>query len=66
MPPDIGRIVAALKDQAVGRCRERLEQAAGRTKDLIGNGTPARTGTGFSREYEESGVTARLKRKHGL
>ncbi|MEN6611125.1 MAG: hypothetical protein ABFC24_09790 [Methanoregulaceae archaeon] len=66
MPPDIGRIVSALKDQAVGRCRERLEHAAGRTKAIIGNGIPAKTIDKLPSEPEEHGVTSLLKRKHGL
>lgn len=66
MPPDIGRIVSALKDQAVGRCRERLLQAAGRTKSVIGNEIPLKTAERLPCDPEEHGVTSLLKRKHGL
>ncbi|MDD1683571.1 MAG: hypothetical protein LUO98_07030 [Methanoregula sp.] len=55
MPPDTDKKISALRDTAVGRCRERLEQAARKATS-----SSAITG------QDESGFTSLLKRRHGL
>jgi len=64
MAQDISKILGSLQAAAVSRCRERLDEAAVRAKDLIsgaGDKTSART-----HERAEYGVTSVLKRRHGL
>ena len=66
MVNDIIKAIDALKNTAVARCRERIEEAAQKARGLRG-GDPAE-------EREESpgsseprcGVTSILKRRHGL
>jgi hypothetical protein len=62
---DITKIIGSLQATAVNRCRERLDEAAVRAKDLIGRG-----GCGDERApaygKPEYGVTSVLKRRHGL
>ena len=61
---DITKILKSLQTTAVNRCRERLDEAALRAKNLIGKGDEEKTGP--SHDDEKYGVTSLLKRKHGL
>lgn len=62
---DITRIIRSLQATAVNRCRERLDEAAEKARDLINRGE---NGAGESPAHEkaEYGVTSILKRRHGL
>ncbi len=67
MPRDIGRIIESLKNEAVGRCRDRLEQAAGLAKTMVKNGSSRAGRDGRTPvPREEYGVAVPLKRRHGL
>jgi len=66
MARDMTKIIDTLRDTAVGRCRERLEQAALRAKGLIRNGNSTGKSESPPAKAPEYGVTSLLKRKHGL
>jgi hypothetical protein len=64
MVTDIGGIIRSLHTTAVNRCRERLDEAALKARGLIRNNDPD---SGGSHEQEERyGVTAVIKKRHGL
>jgi len=63
---DIKKVIDTLRDAAVGKCRERLEQAALRSKGQINNGRPYEKKEKTSLQPHQYGVTSLLKRKHGL
>ncbi len=63
---DITKVVDGLRQAAVRKCRERLENAALRAKRLIDNGQPQAKKEDKSSEPPQYGVTSLLKRKHGL
>jgi len=65
MAQDITKILKSLQTTAVNRCRERLDEAALRAKNLIGRGGEAET-RDPAPETPQYGVTSVLKRKHGL
>jgi hypothetical protein len=67
MTGDIDKKIVKLKDLAIDRCRERIEQAKLKAKELM-NG-----GEGLERQKEKKtnhiqpyGVTSFLKKRHGL
>jgi hypothetical protein len=62
---DITKIISSLQTTAVNRCRERLDEAAIRARDLIsrGEGGDEKCAAYNTPEY---GVTSLLKRRHGL
>ena len=64
MAKDVTGVIKSLQASAVGRCRERLEDAAERARGLISHERSA-AGGGRLREPEH-GVTTVLKRRHGL
>lgn len=66
MPKDFTATIGALRDAAVGRCRDRIEQAAIRARDLVGSGKPADTAEERHPCGKEYGVTSVLKQRHGL
>jgi hypothetical protein len=66
MSGDIDKKIVRLKDLAIDRCRERIEQAKLKAKDLM-------NGEGLERQKEKKtnhiqpyGVTSFLKKRHGL
>ena len=61
---DISKILGTLQAAAVSRCRERLDEAAVRAKDLMSGGGDGRSAA--THERPEYGVTSVLKRRHGL
>ena len=65
MAQDITKILKSLQASAVNRCRERLDEAALRAKNLIGRGDDAEKREPAP-EKPQYGVTSVLKRKHGL
>ena len=58
--------INTLRNIAVGRCRERLDQAAQKAKDLINNGQSVEQKEKPLSGKEQYGVTSLLKHKHGL
>lgn len=64
MQDNILTIIGTLKAETIGRCRERIDRASGKAREIVGNGQPAcRAG---SQEVERHGVTEIIKRRHGL
>jgi len=66
MSLDSDKKIGKLKDIAIGRCRERIEQAACKAKELINNSSPERKEERYRYNNQPSGMTSFLKRKHGL
>ncbi len=66
MAGNINNKIGKLKDIAIGRCRERIEQAACKAKGLMNRpkseGEKERT-TNYT---QPSGITSFFKKKHGL
>jgi hypothetical protein len=65
MAQDIAKILKSLQISAVNRCRERLDEAALRAKNLISRGDDEEK-KGPAHDKPDYGVTSVLKRKHGL
>jgi len=66
MTRDINNKIGKLKDMAIGRCRERIEQAACKAKELMNkpeSGGEKEDTTNYPRP---SGITSFLKKRHGL
>jgi len=55
-----------LKDIAIGRCRERIEMAACKAKEVMNNPTPEGKDNRYRYNNQPSGMTSFLKRRHGL
>jgi hypothetical protein len=55
-----------LRCAAIGRCRERLDQAAQKAKGLLRNGQSHDREDKTPPCNEQYGVTSLMKRKHGL
>lgn len=66
MATDITKTINALRCTAVGRCRERLEQAALKAKAMLKNGKLEEKKEKPPPSEEQYGVTTLMKRKHGL
>jgi hypothetical protein len=66
MVKDITKTINALRCTAVGRCRERLEQAAQKAKGILKNGQQEEKKETAPPSEEQYGVTSLMKRKHGL
>jgi hypothetical protein len=66
MGKDLAKSINELRCAAVGRCRERLEQAAQKAKGIIKNGQDEEKEDKAPPCKEQYGVTSLLKRKHGL
>jgi hypothetical protein len=66
MPLNSDKKIGKLKDIAIGRCRERIELAASKAKELMNK--PVREGLDISDwNYEQSSqITSFLKKRHGL
>ncbi len=62
MKKDVALVIGAMRDAAVGRCRERIEQAAAKARGIVGAKPKEKEEQGDS----QYGVTSLLKRKHGL
>jgi hypothetical protein len=65
MVKDITRIICSLHTSAVNRCRERLDAAALKARDLINQGKDDDEKDAVP-EKQHYGVTSVLKRRHGL
>ena len=66
MVRDLAKSINELRCAAVGRCRERLEQAAQKAKGILNNGQIEEKEEKDPPCKEHYGVTSLLKRKHGL
>jgi hypothetical protein len=66
MVKDLTKTIEALRCSAVGRCRERLDQAAQKAKSLLTKGQPEKQMETPPCGDEKYGVTSFLKRRHGL
>lgn len=66
MAKDITKTINALRCIAVGRCRERLDEAAEKARGILKNGQPAEQKERSSSGEEQYGVTTLMKRRHGL
>lgn len=66
MVKDLAKSINELRCAAVGRCRERLEQAAQKAKGILNTGQIENTEEKDPPCKEQYGVTSLLKRKHGL
>ena len=62
---DISGIIRSLQCTAVNRCRERLDAAALKARDLISKGEDGDENVA-AHDKPEYGVTSVLKRRHGL
>lgn len=66
MVQDILQAINALKSTAVGRCRQRIEEAAQKARELRGSGQSEKGKKQSAPCEPQCGVTSILKRKHGL
>jgi hypothetical protein len=66
MTRDINNKIGKLKDMAIGRCRERIEQAACRAKELMNKPKSEGQKEGTTNYTQPSGMTSFLKKRHGL
>jgi hypothetical protein len=66
MTGDIDKKIVKLKDLAIDRCRERIEQAKLKAKEVMN--TPKPEGNDDSNKYSDrsSGITSSLKKRYGL
>jgi hypothetical protein len=66
MVTDIIKAIDALKNTAVARCRERIEEAAQKARGLRGGGPAEENKENPGSSESPCGVTSILKRRHGL
>jgi hypothetical protein len=66
MTRDINNKIGKLKDMAIGRCRERIEQAACRAKELMNKPKSEGQKEETTNYTQPSGITSFLKKRHGL
>lgn len=66
MVKDITATINALRCAAVGRCQERLEEAAQKAKGFLKSGQTRNQSDTSPPNKEQYGVTSLMKRKHGL
>jgi hypothetical protein len=66
MARDINNKIAILKDMAIGRCRERIEQAKCKAKEWINGEKPKGQNEGKNDYTQPYGVISVLKKRHGL
>jgi hypothetical protein len=65
MPQDLNTLIVRLKTSAVDRCRERIETAACKAKELLKGNKPENQ-IEVPPKVESHGVTSVLKKRHGL
>jgi hypothetical protein len=66
MAGNINNKIGKLKDMAIGRCRERIEQAACKAKELMNRPKSEGEKEGTTNYTQPSGITSFLKKRHGL
>lgn len=65
MPQDLTKLIEKIKASAVERCRDRIDAAASKARELLKTNT-AENGKDSSPGTETHGVTSVLKKRHGL
>jgi hypothetical protein len=58
--------IGKLKAIAVERCRERIEQAACKAKEIMNNPSSEKKEERYRYNNQPSGITSFLKKRHGL
>jgi hypothetical protein len=58
--------ITKLKNMAIGRCMERIEQAACKAKELMNKPKSEGPNEGTTNHTQPSGITSFLKKRHGL
>jgi hypothetical protein len=66
MPLDSDKKIGKLKDMAIGRCMERIEQAACKAKELMNKPRSEEQKEGTTNCTKPSGITSIFKKRHGL
>jgi hypothetical protein len=66
MAGDIDKKIVKLKDLAIDRCRERIEQAKLKAKELINGKNLNRQREDNTNHTQSYGATSFLKKRHGL
>jgi hypothetical protein len=66
MTLDSDKKIWKLKDMAIERCRERIEQAACKAKELMNKPIPEKQDIRARCYDQSSGITSFLKKKRGL
>jgi hypothetical protein len=66
MAQDINKKIEKLKDMAVGRCRERIDQAACKAKELLNRPKTEGRKKEDADYPQSSGITSFLRKRHGL
>jgi len=66
MTQDSEKKIGKLKNIAIDRCRERIEQAACKAKELMNKPTFEGQKEGTTNYTQPSGMTSFLKKRHGL
>lgn len=66
MTRDITAIIETIRNNAVGRCRERIEKASRKARELAASGHKADVKKEPLNSEPQCGVTSILKRRHGL
>lgn len=66
MTGEIDKKIVKLKDLALDRCRERIEQAKLKTKELMNGEGSERQKEKKPHHIQSYGVTSFLKKRHGL
>jgi hypothetical protein len=66
MSQDSEKKIGKLKNIAIDRCRERIEQAACKAKELVNKPTFEGQKEGTTNYTQPSGMTSFLKKRHGL
>jgi hypothetical protein len=66
MARDINNKIERLKDLAINRCRERIEQAKCKAKELINGENPKKQKEDNPSHTQPYDVTSFLKKRHGL
>jgi hypothetical protein len=66
MTSDINNKIGKLKNLAIDRCRERIEQAACKAKEIMNRPKSEGQKEGTTDYTQPSGITSFLKKRHGL
>jgi hypothetical protein len=66
MAGDIDKKIVRLKDLAIDRCRDRIEQAKLKAKEFINGENLKRQREDNTNHIQSYGVTSFLKKRHGL
>jgi len=66
MSQDSEKKIGKLKNIAIDRCRERIEQAACKAKELMNKPSPEGKDERYRYTNQTPGMTTFLKKRHGL